>query len=152
MLLAASPAAKAEIDCSTSRGEFRVLTSDGWFGIDKAEHFGASLPFGALGGYLTRDRDPPLVYGALIGSIPGLLKERFDDTCLSDCFSYKGLTADAVERSQAAHVQASQLRIRETLTPVRLLSPILCSSKFKWSGIGQRQLRVNLIPQTRSPA
>jgi putative lipoprotein len=96
MLLATSPAANAGFDCNTSHGGFRLQTSDAWFGADKAEHFGVSLPFGSIGAYLARDSEHPVIYGTLIGSVPGLIKEGIDGTCRSDGFSYKDLTADVV--------------------------------------------------------
>jgi putative lipoprotein len=96
MLLAASPMANAGFDCNTSHGGYRLQTSDNWFGTDKAEHFGVSLPFGSIGGYLARDSAHPVIYGALMGSVPGLVKEGIDGTCRSDGFSYKDLAADVV--------------------------------------------------------
>ncbi|MFD1556301.1 hypothetical protein ACFSHT_11795 [Paraburkholderia silviterrae] len=94
VLLVASAAAHAGIDCSGSRGGFRFMTSDSWVDTDKLEHFGASVPFGALGGWLTRDTDHPIIYGTLIGTVPGLAKQTFDGTCRTDGFSYKDLFAD----------------------------------------------------------
>jgi VanZ family protein len=55
-----------------------------------------SAPFGALGAYLARDTEHPVVYGTLIGTVPGLAKEVFDGTCPTDGFSYKDLTADVI--------------------------------------------------------
>ena len=37
-----------------------------------------------------------MIYGALIGTAPGLIKEGIDGTCRNDGFSYKDLTADFV--------------------------------------------------------
>ena len=95
-LLMASVAAHAGIDCSSSHGGFRFMTSDSWTGTDKLEHFGVSVPFGALGGWLMRDTDHPVLYGALIGTIPGFAKETLDGTCRTDGFSPKDLFADAL--------------------------------------------------------
>ncbi len=89
-------AAHAGVDCSSTHGGFRFNTSDAWTGTDKLEHFAVSAPFGALGGWLMRDSDHPVVYGTLIGSVPGLAKEVLDGTCRSDGFSYKDLFADAL--------------------------------------------------------
>lgn len=96
LLLMASTAAHAEFDCSSSHGGFRVQTSDSWVGRDKLEHFGVSLPFGALGGWLMRDTDHPVIYGGLLGTVPALMKETLDGTCRTDGFSYKDLFADAL--------------------------------------------------------
>lgn len=54
------------------------------------------MPFGALGAYMTRDTQHPIVYGTLIGTLPGLAKEVIDGTCSTDGFSYKDLAADAL--------------------------------------------------------
>ena len=94
MLLAASTAAHAGVDCDGGRGGYRFQTSDGWFQSDKLKHFAVSAPFGALGAYLTRDTEHPVIYGTLIGTIPGLIKEGIDGTCRSSGFSYKDLAAD----------------------------------------------------------
>lgn len=96
VLLMASVTAHAGIDCSGSHGGFRFMSSDSWTGTDKLEHFGVSAPFGALGGWLMRDTDHPVIYGTLIGTIPGLAKETLDGTCRTDGFSPKDLFADAL--------------------------------------------------------
>ncbi|MEM5353429.1 hypothetical protein VOI32_35525 [Paraburkholderia caribensis] len=96
LIMATSTAVWAGVDCNSSRGGFRVQTSDDWFGTDKLEHFAVSVPFGALGAYLTRDTEHPVFYGTLVGSVPGFLKEVLDGTCRSSGFSYKDLTADVV--------------------------------------------------------
>ena len=69
LLLAASSAAHAGLDCSGSRGGWRVQSSDSWTGGDKLTHFAVSAPFGALGAYLARDTQHPVVYGTLIGTV-----------------------------------------------------------------------------------
>src|ERR1700742_4015647 len=94
IMLAASAAAHADVDCDGGRGGYRLQTSDGWFQSDKLEHFAVSAPFGALGAYLTRDTEHPVIYGTLIGAIPGLIKEGIDGTCRTGGFSYKDLAAD----------------------------------------------------------
>lgn len=86
----------AHAACSSSRGGWRTTSIDRWTGTDKLEHFGVSAGFGAMGAYLVKDTDHPVLYGAGLGLIPGLAKEVFDGTCRSDGFSYKDLTADAV--------------------------------------------------------
>jgi uncharacterized protein YfiM (DUF2279 family) len=96
LMLAASSAAHAGLDCSGSRGGWRVQSSDSWTGSDKLKHFAVSAPFGALGAYLERDTQHPVAYGTLIGTVPGLAKEVFDGTCRTDGFSYKDLEADAL--------------------------------------------------------
>lgn len=83
-------------DCSGGRGGFRTTNSDSWTGTDKLEHFGVSVPFGALGAYIARDSEHPIIYGSLIGTIPGLAKEAFDGTCKNNGFSYKDLAADFI--------------------------------------------------------
>jgi uncharacterized protein YfiM (DUF2279 family) len=94
IMLAASAAAHADVDCDGGRGGYRFQTSDGWFQSDKLKHFAVSAPFGALGAYLTRDTEHPVIYGTLIGTVPGLIKEGIDGTCRSSGFSYKDLVAD----------------------------------------------------------
>ncbi|RQH07981.1 hypothetical protein [Paraburkholderia dinghuensis] len=96
LALALSSTAHASYDCNTSHGGFRTTTSDSWTGTDKLEHFAVSLPFGAFGGWITRDTDHPVVYGTMIGTVPGLAKEIYDGTCRGNGFSYKDLFADAV--------------------------------------------------------
>jgi putative lipoprotein len=96
LMLAASSAAHAGLDCSGSHGGWQWQTSDSWTGTDKLGHFAVSAPFGALGGYLMRDTAHPIVYGTLIGTVPGLAKEVIDGTCRTDGFSYKDLAADAL--------------------------------------------------------
>jgi uncharacterized protein YfiM (DUF2279 family) len=73
-----------------------MQTEDAWFGRDKLEHFAVSVPFGGLGAWLARDSAHPVMYGALLGTVPGLVKEGIDGTCRSDGFSYKDLAADFV--------------------------------------------------------
>ncbi|MEM5314236.1 hypothetical protein [Paraburkholderia sp. JHI869] len=94
LVVATSTAVQAGVDCNSSRGGFRFQTSDSWFGEDKLKHFAVSSPFGALGAYLMRDTEHPVLYGTLIGVAPGFLKEMIDGTCRSSGFSYKDLTAD----------------------------------------------------------
>ncbi|KND58393.1 Phage protein [Candidatus Burkholderia verschuerenii] len=95
LTLTASSLAHAAFDCSGSHGGWRIQTSDSWTGSDKLEHAGVSAAFGALGAYAMRDTDHPVIYGSLLGTAPGLLKEAVDGTCRSDGFSYKDLVADA---------------------------------------------------------
>lgn len=64
-------------------GDFRNAKNDSWGGNDKAKHFAVSVPFGALGSYLARDTSHPVLYGTLIGSVPGLIKE-LSDGCKSN--------------------------------------------------------------------
>jgi putative lipoprotein len=96
LMVTGSSVAHAAFDCSGSHGGWRVQTADSWTGSDKLEHMGVSAPFGALGAYVTRDTDHPVIYGTLLGATPGLAKEIIDGTCRSDGFSYKDLTADVV--------------------------------------------------------
>lgn len=57
--------------------DFKVA-NDTWKGQDKIKHFSVSVPLGAIGAYITRDSRNPVLYGALIGSMPGLVKEVID--------------------------------------------------------------------------
>lgn len=71
---------------------------DRWIGPDKALHFGVSAPFGALGAALVpRDAGtgPRLLYGAVLGSLPGLAKEVSD---------FRRPGADASPRDMAFNV------------------------------------------------
>ncbi|SAL25826.1 lipoprotein [Caballeronia peredens] len=96
LTMTASSIAHAGLDCSGSHGGWRMQTSDDWTGSDKLVHLVASAPFGALGAYLTRDTEHPVIYGTLIGTAPGFAKEILDGTCRTDGFSYKDLAADAL--------------------------------------------------------
>ena len=81
-------------DCNSHRSGWRTTNSDSRTGTDKLEHFGMSVPFGAIGSYLTRDTEHPIIYGSMIGLVPGIAKEVFDGTCPGNGFSYKDLTFD----------------------------------------------------------
>ncbi|CAG9190123.1 conserved exported hypothetical protein [Paraburkholderia sabiae] len=96
LMLAASSAAHAAFECSGTHSGWRMQTSDSWTGTDKLEHFAVSAPFGALGAYVARDTQHPVIYGSLLGAVPGLAKEVIDGTCTTDGFSYKDLAADAL--------------------------------------------------------
>ncbi|KMY85088.1 hypothetical protein BUMB_03256 [Candidatus Paraburkholderia calva] len=99
LTLTASSLAHAGFDCSASHGGWHWQTSDSWTGSDKLAHFGASIPFDdtdALGAYLTQDTDHPILYGSLISTTPGLLKDVADGTCRGDGFSYTDLATDAL--------------------------------------------------------
>jgi uncharacterized protein YfiM (DUF2279 family) len=87
--------ARADHECSATRGGFR-FESDSWTGTDKLEHFAVSVPFGALGGWLTRDADHPAIYGSLIGTVPCFALQVLNGTCPTGGFSYKDLFADAL--------------------------------------------------------
>ena len=95
LLIRFSASARAGLECSTARSGFR-FESDSWTGTDKLEHFAVSVPFGAAGGWLTRDTDHPVVYGTLIGTVPGLALQILNGTCPTAGFSYKDLFADAL--------------------------------------------------------
>ncbi len=73
LTMTACTVAHAGFDCSGSHGGWRIQTSDNWTGTDKLEHFAVSATFGALGAYLARDTEHPVIYGTLIGSTPGLV-------------------------------------------------------------------------------
>ena len=59
----------------------RAQSTDSWVGADKAKHFGMSAPLGMFGSALI-PRDATLsqrvMYGTLLGSLPGLAKELSD--------------------------------------------------------------------------
>ena len=95
LLIICSTSARAGLDCSTTRSGFR-FESDSWTGTDKLEHFAVSVPFGAAGGWLMRETDHPVVYGTLIGTVPGLALQILNGTCPTAGFSYKDLFADAL--------------------------------------------------------
>ena len=70
----------------------RAQSTDSWVGADKAKHFGLSAPLGMFGSALI-PRDATLsqrvMYGTLLGSLPGLAKELSDrrkpgNRCLCD--------------------------------------------------------------------
>ena len=95
LLIMASGAAHADLTCDGSYGGFR-FEHDSWTGTDKLEHFAVSVPFGALGGWITRDTDHPVIYGTLIGTVPGLMLQTLNGFCSTGGFSYKDLTANAL--------------------------------------------------------
>ncbi|MBV8259763.1 MAG: hypothetical protein JO239_02160 [Paraburkholderia sp.] len=95
LLIIFSTSARAGLECSTARGGFR-FEPDSWTGTDKLEHFAVSVPFGAVGGWLVRDTDHLVVYGTLIGTVPGLALQVLNGTCPTAGFSYKDLFADAL--------------------------------------------------------
>lgn len=107
-------------DCRGGRGGWRVDTADAWTGHDKVQHFAVSAPFGALGAYIARDSEHPVVYGALLGSIPGLAKELYDGSCRSGGFSYKDLAADVAGALTGAAL--GNWRIGYQRTPVQQVS------------------------------
>jgi len=72
---------------------------DRWDGTDKAWHVGASAPFGALGAALAGREGASgerLLYGTLVGSLPGLAKELADARRPGQRASGRDLTANLV--------------------------------------------------------
>ena len=62
-------------------GEARAQGPDSWTSPDKAAHFVASAPLGAVGASFagpSASLGTRLLYGTLIGSLPGLAKELAD--------------------------------------------------------------------------
>jgi putative lipoprotein len=97
LALALSSGAHAAIDdCHTDHAGFRTTMSGNWFDTGGLESFGLSVPLGAAGTWFMRDTDHPVVYGTLIGSVPGFAKQVFDGTCRSDAFKYKEVVASAI--------------------------------------------------------
>jgi putative lipoprotein len=97
LALALSSGVHAAIDdCHTSRGGFRTTVNGSWTSSGSLEEFSLSVPFGALGGWLMRDTAHPVVYGTLIGSVPGFAKQVFDGTCRGDAFKYKDFASGVV--------------------------------------------------------
>lgn len=71
------------------------IHSDSWTGQDKALHFMVSMPFGMIGARLFSDSPTPaeqFFYGALLGSVPGLMKEARDIHHRGSTASYKDMT------------------------------------------------------------
>jgi len=63
---------------SPSMAEIR---QDAWVGMDKANHFGVSAPLGMFGASMagkSADSTDQILYGTLIGALPGLAKEIYD--------------------------------------------------------------------------
>lgn len=83
-------------DCHTGRGGFRTTMVGSWTQTGSLEEFGLSVPIGAFGGWLMRDTAHPVIYGTLIGSVPGIAKQVFDGTCRGDAFKYKEVVAGVV--------------------------------------------------------
>jgi uncharacterized protein YfiM (DUF2279 family) len=64
--------------CSPAMADIR---QDSWVGMDKANHFGVSAQLGMFGATLagrSADTTDQILYGTLIGSLPGLVKEIYD--------------------------------------------------------------------------
>ena len=62
-------------------GPVAAQSADSWTGSDKAMHVGLSAPFGAVGASLApadAGTGTRLLWGAAIGSLPGLAKEVID--------------------------------------------------------------------------
>jgi uncharacterized protein YfiM (DUF2279 family) len=110
--------AHADLTCSTARSGFRV-ESDSWVGTDKLEHFAVSAPFGAFGGWLTRDTDHPVIYGTLIGTVPELGLQLLDGTCPTGGFSYNDLFAGALGALTGHGSRTGPSRIRVDRTAER---------------------------------
>lgn len=56
-------------------------SADPWFGQDKVKHFGMSAPLGMMGSAMIPQRASAterILYGTLLGSLPGLAKELSD--------------------------------------------------------------------------
>lgn len=77
---------------------------DSWSGKDKLQHFGLSIPLGMLGTHMARNSSNPVLYGTLIGTAPGLVKELLDARCQGSGFSYKDLTADVLGSLSGAYL------------------------------------------------
>ena len=63
---------------STAMAQIR---QDAWVGMDKANHFGVSAPLGMFGASMagkSADSADQMLYGTLIGALPGLAKEIYD--------------------------------------------------------------------------
>ena len=57
------------------------VRQDAWVGMDKANHFGVSAPLGMFGATMagkSADSADQVLYGTLIGALPGLAKELYD--------------------------------------------------------------------------
>jgi len=81
------------------------IRSDSWIGQDKALHFMVSMPFGMMGARLFSDAQSPaeqFFYGALLGSLPGLMKEARDIHHRGSTASYKDMTYNILGASLGA--------------------------------------------------
>jgi uncharacterized protein YfiM (DUF2279 family) len=57
------------------------IRQDSWVGMDKANHFGVSAQLGMFGAAIagkSADTADQILYGTLIGALPGLAKELYD--------------------------------------------------------------------------
>jgi uncharacterized protein YfiM (DUF2279 family) len=57
------------------------IRQDSWIGMDKANHFGVSAQLGMFGAAMagkSADTTEQILYGTLIGALPGLVKEIYD--------------------------------------------------------------------------
>ncbi len=57
------------------------IRQDSWVGMDKANHFGVSAPLGMFGASMASksgDTADQVLFGTLIGALPGAMKEIYD--------------------------------------------------------------------------
>jgi len=82
-------AAGSVLACGPAFGQ-----SDSWTGADKRAHLALSAPFGALGAWLAGSAASPaerVLYGTMIGALPGLAKELVDLRTRGAVASYKDM-------------------------------------------------------------
>jgi len=69
------------IALGTSSPAMADIRQDSWVGMDKVNHFGVSAPLGMFGAAMvgkSADTTDQILYGTLIGALPGLVKELYD--------------------------------------------------------------------------
>jgi len=113
-----------------------IVSSDAWHGKDKAEHFIVSMPFGMLGAKFFSDASSTtnqFIYGTVLGSMPGLIKEIRDIHHHGADASYKDMTFNFLGAAAGAAIAA--LMNSFTDTPQTQWTIIPTNTKNQISGV-----------------
>jgi putative lipoprotein len=84
-----------------------IVNTDAWHGKDKAEHFTVSMGLGMIGASFFSGAQSPanqFLYGTLIGSMPGLIKEIRDIHHHGSNASYKDMTFNVLGAATGAAI------------------------------------------------
>ncbi len=112
---------------SFGAGEAYAQSSDPWTSPDKAMHFAASAPLGAIAASLSgpsASTGMRLLYGTLIGSLPGLAKELADS---------RNVKADASSRDMVFNVAGAALGA--LLADWVLIKPMASTGRDRVDGV-----------------
>jgi uncharacterized protein YfiM (DUF2279 family) len=113
-----------------------IVNTDAWHGKDKAEHFTVSMGLGMLGASFFSDAQTPanqFLYGTLLGSMPGLIKEIRDIHHHGANASYKDMTFNVLGAATGAAVAALMNSFTDTTQTKWTIIPT--STKNQMNGI-----------------